>query len=482
MSTNGFSPRDSGCVCVCNRYLLSVNDEEEPLMEIENVICLLKDNKDLYIQKDHLSARLDICRELVKLVSSESSHRKELVPFLSGLMTSLHDPAALNRFLQKECPGELKENTVTRSFGKSLSLQYLNSHNQVDEVCVDIACDSNLVTCLIEVLPGPSPVVRALITPDQEIHSDQVNGKETLMCWPPRASLSNTAASRLGERLQTARPVEAVMKMWPLPADLKDTPTTLHTSFPTAPQSPRERDQVREGVQSHSDVPTEHPLPTPRNDHAHPVLLETTATPLQRIHQVRPRVLCKSRESSAVGAGAQRNGDIGQSRHPPAGGPSQTTGPNRQPSGTNIPEGVVSSVFQGAKRPHLALDSPVWAKPLADEALLEDLQLNCQKPPTHGESGKPCDFKLTFGLTQEDVGAEKQVKRAVNEVFVEVKSTVKKNRAFIHLSANELDFALWEKEGYHMFRVYNAGDSERVRLCRIQNLITFQCVVQLDLT
>lgn len=44
------------------RYLLSVSDEEDPLVEMEDVICLLKDNKELYIQKDHLSARLDICR------------------------------------------------------------------------------------------------------------------------------------------------------------------------------------------------------------------------------------------------------------------------------------------------------------------------------------------------------------------------------------------------------------------------------------
>ncbi|KAJ7984929.1 hypothetical protein DPEC_G00359850 [Dallia pectoralis] len=461
-----------------NRYLLSVNDEAEPLMEMENVICLLKDNKDLYIQKDHLSAKLDICRELVKLFSSESSHRKELVLFLSGLMTSLHDPAALNRFLQKECPGELPSDQELW---------------EVPQPPVPVQ---------------PQPVVRAVITPEQEIHSEQVNGEETLMCWPPRASLSNTAASRTSERPQTDGPVEAVMKMWPPPAEPQDTPTSPQTSFPASPHSPRERDQVKEGVQSHSNVPTEHPLPT-HTDHARTVPLETMATPTT----TQPP---EFRESSAVGAGPQWDGDVGQSE-----GPGQTAGPNRQPSSTHIPEGVVSSVFQGAKRPPLALDSPVWAKPLAHQALLEDLQLNCQKPPTvvfsddqgdmmaigewgeqlvfsflchwrdsqapgapslvtwynqHGESGKPCDFKLTFGLTQEEAGAEeeedeKQVKKKnKRDVFVEVKSTVKRNRAFIHLSANELDFALREKEGYHMFRVYNAGDSERVRLCRIQNL------------
>lgn len=76
-----------------------------------------------------------------------------------------------------------------------------------------------------------------------------------------------------------------------------------------------------------------------------------------------------------------------------------------------------------------------------------------------GESGQPYDFKLTFGA-----GGAQRV------VYVEVKSTIKKEKSFIHMSANELDFALKEKERYHIFRVYSTGDAQNVRLCRIQNL------------
>uniref|UniRef100_A0A8C8GLA8 HTH OST-type domain-containing protein n=1 Tax=Oncorhynchus tshawytscha TaxID=74940 RepID=A0A8C8GLA8_ONCTS len=318
------------------RYLLSVSDEEDPVVEMEDVICLLKDNKELYIQKDHLSARLDICRELVKLFSFESSHRKELVHFLSGLMTSLPDNAALKRFLQKECPGELP------------------SEEEAWEV------------------------------------------------------------------------PQAVLPVQPIPGSVSCTDQCDYT---------------------HRNIMTEDMEVNCRHS-----LLELLSS-----------------------------------------------------NSSGITEGVVSSVFQGAsQRPPLALDSPVWAKPLHPQALLEDLQLECQRPSTvlfsddqrdtvaigewgeklvfsflcHwrdsqapggpclvtwynqcGESGQPYDFKLIFNLTQEG-----------EEVFVEVKSTVKKDRAFIHLSANELDFALREKERYHVFRVYNAGDSEKVRLCRIQNL------------
>jgi len=69
---------------------------------------------------------------------------------------------------------------------------------------------------------------------------------------------------------------------------------------------------------------------------------------------------------------------------------------------------------------------------------------------------QPYDFELTF---------------ADRQVYVEVKSTVKRDKAFIHLSANKLDFALKECERYHVFRVYSASHGHNVRLCRIRNLV-----------
>uniref|UniRef100_A0A673AIR0 Wu:fj29h11 n=1 Tax=Sphaeramia orbicularis TaxID=375764 RepID=A0A673AIR0_9TELE len=181
-------------------------------------------------------------------------------------------------------------------------------------------------------------------------------------------------------------------------------------------------------------------------------------------------------------------------------------------SGSAVPDAVMlPSTFQGTAaaaethRPPLNLDFPFWNKVQPPQATLEDMELNCQRPTTvllsddqrdvaaigewgeqlvnsflchwrdsddpgrptqvlwcnqSGESGQPYDFKLTYGATD---GRHRAV-------YVEVKSTVKKEKSFIHLSANELDFALKEKERYHIFRVYSAGDAQSVRLCRIQNL------------
>ena len=48
----------------------------------------------------------------------------------------------------------------------------------------------------------------------------------------------------------------------------------------------------------------------------------------------------------------------------------------------------------------------------------------------NGESGQPYDFKMTFAPPAEEGGDEEGGTR---EVFVEVKATVKKEKAFIHL-------------------------------------------------
>lgn len=165
----------------------------------------------------------------------------------------------------------------------------------------------------------------------------------------------------------------------------------------------------------------------------------------------------------------------------------------------------MASQFQGSViyRPPMPLDNAVWTKPTVAEAVLEDLALNFSLPDflqvsngyddnadigrwgeqlvysflncwresgegpreiswsnEKGESGQPYDFKLVFPS-----GCN-----TTREVFVEVKTTIKQEKHFIHLSANELDFALKEKEKYHIYRVYGAGDSRLTRLCRIKNL------------
>ncbi|XP_070708112.1 uncharacterized protein [Pempheris klunzingeri] len=436
------------------RYQLGAADSEDVVVEVQDVICLLKDEKELYIQKDHLSAKLDICRELVKLFCTESSHRKELTHFLSGLTTSLNEAGSLRRFLLKE---DIKE---------------LPSEEELWEVPEPPKPEMNMDRVL-------SRSYSSISSPEEPPRPAHEDGGQTLMCWPPRSSILNTEGSRTAAHADGGA-VEAVMKMWPPPAGHKDTDP--------------ERDRAPKGnLQS---VSSSRP---------------TDQAGLQRVlshpDQVTPAAVTSS--TPRPPALKERECDQPPAPSPPSARPAETASDQAAASSLVVPEAMVlSSMFQGTaaetQRPPLNLDFPLWNKVQPPQATLEDMELTCQRPttvvlsddtmdvvaigewgeqlvnsflchwrdsgdpgrPTHvlwcnqsGESGQPYDFRLTF-----EAAAERGV------VYVEVKSTLKKEKSFIHLSANELDFALKEKERYHIFRVYSAGDAQNVRLCRIQNL------------
>ncbi|KAM4524399.1 uncharacterized protein PAE49_000724 isoform 2-T3 [Odontesthes bonariensis] len=446
------------------RYQLDVPDSEDPVIELQDVICMLKDEKEFYIQKDHLDAQLDICRELVKLFCAEISHRKELMHFLSGLITSLSDPKALSRFLNKE---DIKE---------------LPSEEEQWEVPEPIRRDFNLDR-------GMSRSYSSISSPEEPARPAPADGEQTLACWPPRASILNTGNIRAGQAGSGA--VEAVMKMWPPPA------------------GPKDRDPEREvGPRGSSHEGNQPPRSSIRPADQQRVLspANTPRPPVTERSQQ-----SKTTESDSAGGAEEPLTAPRPAPSPPSVQPVQAPGDQPPPSSLSVPEAVVlSGTFQGTaaaaetQRPPLNLDFPLWNKVQPSQATLEDMELTCQKPttvvlsddmidvatigewgeqlvnsflchwrdssdpgrPTHvlwcnqsGESGQPYDFKLTFGAAG-----------PLGVVFVEVKSTIKKEKSFIHLSANELDFALKEKERYHIFRVYSAGDAQNARLCRIQNL------------
>ncbi|XP_056285066.1 uncharacterized protein wu:fj29h11 isoform X2 [Pseudoliparis swirei] len=435
------------------RYQLDVADCEDALVELQDVICLLKDEKELYIQKDHLLAKLDICRELVKLFCKESSHRKELMHFLSGLITSLDDHESLKRFLGKE------------------DIRELPSEEELWEVPEPPKPEMNLER-------GLSRSYSSISSPEEQSRPAQEDGEQTLVCWPPRAPLMNTGAGRTGQAGSGV--VEAIMKLWPPPAGPKDRdperdppPRGSSHAIPKSPSSSYEGNQPRPAAGLCLSPPPE------RRQQS-----ESTLCGEESLTAPRPRP------------------------SPPSAQPAETASHQPDPKCLVVPEAVVlSSMFQGgaeSQRAPLNMDFPPWNKVQPPLATLEDMELTCQRPTTvvlsddpidravigewgeqlvnsflchwrdggdlgrpaevlwcnqNGESGQPYDFKLTFGPA------------AVPPVlYVEVKSTIKKEKSFIHLSANELDFALKEKERYHIFRVYSAGDAQNVRLCRIQNL------------
>ncbi|XP_072312808.1 uncharacterized protein [Eucyclogobius newberryi] len=454
------------------RYQLDIPDSDS-IVEVEDVICLLKDNKELYIQKDHLGAKLDICRELVKLFCSEAAQRKELMHFLSGLITSLLEPAALKRYLQKEDIRELPEEE------EPWEVPQPPKPPQPEP-----SLDRALSRCSLS---------------DEPPRPSQDPGAQTLVCWPPRASITNTGAAR---KAGDGGVVENVNKMWPPPAPPKDGqydgPTEPRDQAPVVSPENQPRgptSQLQRG-HSHSEQPSAPPdttstrpaePPAPRN-RARPVTERGDEAPGA------PKPPHTPEHPTAIIAADPADSSNHFTSSPTA-ADKQAPGPDAV---------LVSSLFQGTVaaadllRPPLHMDFPQWS----GDKCLEDMVIACEKPSTvflsdqkdltaigewgerlvhsfllhwrdssdparpasvtwcneHAESGQPYDFQLTFA--QPDTAL----------VYIEVKSTVKTEKAFIHMSANELDFALKKKEDYHIFRVYSAGDAQNVRLCRIQNL------------
>uniref|UniRef100_A0A3P9L232 Wu:fj29h11 n=1 Tax=Oryzias latipes TaxID=8090 RepID=A0A3P9L232_ORYLA len=138
-------------------------------------------------------------------------------------------------------------------------------------------------------------------------------------------------------------------------------------------------------------------------------------------------------------------------------------------SGKQTGEMLSCSVTQESTVMHREHDIQVigrWGEQLVNSFLCHWRDSHDPDRPTHvlwcnqdGESGWPYDFKLTFGAT----GKQK-------EVFVEAKSTSRKEKAYIQISVNELEFAMTKQEGCQLFLVFSAGDPQNVRLYRIRNL------------
>ncbi|XP_077982849.1 uncharacterized protein LOC144437716 [Glandiceps talaboti] len=81
------------------------------------------------------------------------------------------------------------------------------------------------------------------------------------------------------------------------------------------------------------------------------------------------------------------------------------------------------------------------------------------------ESGQPYDIEIQVQMTDE--GSDDVIEYSI---YIEVKSTKSKEKKYFEISSKEVAFAEKMKEQFYLYRVYNAGNADRVKLCRIQNL------------
>ncbi|XP_061196696.1 uncharacterized protein LOC133204972 [Saccostrea echinata] len=105
-----------------------------------------------------------------------------------------------------------------------------------------------------------------------------------------------------------------------------------------------------------------------------------------------------------------------------------------------------------------------WGEHLVHQYLLEQQEGDrdiievkwCNK---ENEQGTPYDFELS-----------RQTEDGVVKTFIEVKTTLTDDKDVFEISSQQIQFAQEQRENFHIYRVFNAGDVERVRLVRIDNL------------
>lgn len=75
------------------------------------------------------------------------------------------------------------------------------------------------------------------------------------------------------------------------------------------------------------------------------------------------------------------------------------------------------------------------------------------------EMGYPYDFEVHMATEE-----------GITVTYIEVKSTLSDTKEVFEISYPQIQFAKEQKEYFHIYRVFNAGDSDKVRLVRIDNL------------
>ncbi|XP_067859939.1 uncharacterized protein wu:fj29h11 isoform X2 [Heptranchias perlo] len=474
-------------------YQLTLPNENS-VFENEDIVCHLKDRKHFFIQKDHITSHTDICRELVKLFSAGSKElEKELDHFLQSLLSFLEDTATLTKFLKKEGVAELPEDEEKWEVPRAL-----------------------------ETRPDPPqfPAMRIQDQNEKNGNENQENkdsnndGERTLASWPPKSSLHGVPDGT------SSKAAEAAMRMWPPPAPPSGSADNLPSDYQHPPSVAGDQSRTLSTSTKPSGAPTQQL--ERQNSQGRPsatVHADQSMTSEQKMASDQLEPVCPQSIANQTLDHPSAAGNVHTSVTPGATVRRTEHATVCQQSAVPVTAG---SNFNGASsimsRPALPLDHPVWTKEQPHEEVLEELPIHgaMEKPQAvafsedkaensaigewgerlvhaflnhwkesdsghrprevmwaneNGESGLPYDFRVLF--TSADNGQA--------ETFIEVKSTIKSEKNFVQLSAQEVDLALQAKGHYHLYRVYKAGDSQNVRLCQIKNLAQCLHAKQLEL-
>ncbi|XP_078599079.1 uncharacterized protein LOC144874602 isoform X2 [Branchiostoma floridae x Branchiostoma japonicum] len=516
----------------------------DDIVETKEEICGLKDNRELYIQKDNLTAYSRIHKEVAKLFSrGDARVQRDVTNFLDLLSPVVlgQSPLSIDSFLTNQDIEELSEEVQMWEVPAPVLPVEEEEEEEEEEEDEEEEKDAEEAD-----KPAPKP-------------------REGLYSWPPKSSLFRPQAGAP----QGAKQDDTEEK-WPAPA-----PPEEHKRGTQLLKDERDTNEQKERSGEGDGQTGREPAPrTERQGSAGPPCHDSVSYSdgsyhvkgegrvgdlsgrmyerqdgdrvvgggppdgrVERAQEEGGRGVTNSSEPVRMGGqmrtepGPKLQGHFEQVSQEQGGQPEQKPVPSAQMDGAqgDTSDSAAPSVkrnkdysissdeeFLSPKRTRLQMGPPVWTtgssfedalELLADSSKLDisDQELDMDADDTgaigrwgetlvynfltqqkeefpgqqinilwvnkYDEQELPYDIKIIIKDDAEVASDDSDTPTEQTTIlYVEVKCTVSQGKEYFPISSKQVEFAMQEEDKYHLYRVYGAGDADRVRICRIRNL------------
>ncbi|KAL3859496.1 hypothetical protein ACJMK2_009715 [Sinanodonta woodiana] len=406
------------------------------VIEIRQEKCIIKPPV-FYVQKDHVESIPEINRELARVFSQRNP---ECNTALRSFLLELHS-------IVKGGTEDTVEDLLQRH-GVDIKADPIPEEELWDVPELDIQ--------IIEVNQDEEePDKTPEIDDEPQENKTSIEGEPVLRAWPPKAKhdgakARNNKEDKAGSNMFWPPRVPDYMK------STKELPSHFKVAAPQLPRSQRFHRPQETQLAHHESLPSHRESGIFQQD-SHPNSHHCSGQDSKK----KVRVYYKNQ--GAIGRSKTKEEQIEEQEPKPimtegitdwtplAGDYSYDELPSME--NLLLPEMIGGNEEVGRWGEHLVYSYLMKVKD-TDSTIQEVKWIN-----EEGESGAPYDLEVHYIIQNEP-----QIH------YIEVKSTQSNNKEVFEISLLQIKFAERQKEHFQIYRVFNAGNSQLVRLIRISNL------------
>ncbi|CAH1791177.1 unnamed protein product [Owenia fusiformis] len=478
------------------------------IIVIQNEKCRIRDT-EFCVQKDHVETYFEINREIAKYFSDDDATcMQEIRNFLVELMPSIlqTSPCTIQEVIDRHDLDPLPESEVKWEVKPPVIEEGVPEEGEIDEN--EPVRKNRPMTSSVSFWPPKAPSMEG------RDGTEAAKKDPKLTQWPPRQPQVGEMPNKHNDGDMTiSEPV--IQENTKVGEDIEDdsangnnTTTTkdeeyIPLTINNAEQQENLNNAQNQNKQTVIDEESE-PVDVHRNDEtrnsehdrnrSHSLDQEASSTLAPGETEKRP--YSQDHEASkGLTPGENRNPDHGRKRPysedqeaPYTLAPGETTNVDFQPptkrmrhmdvpewteaGSVDVYEDLDLNEAQKEEAPEdikdveeaeeLAAAIGLWGEKLVHKFLLstyENTDWTVEWCNEESESGWPYDFRIISKNPTE-----------YEDIYIEVKATKEDKKNYFDITQREVMFAHTQKQNYHLYRVYNAGQVDSVRLCRLQNL------------